>query len=200
LTSLQFKTFDDEYVRRLAAGDSAAGEHFASYFAAVLYLKLRMRLWSRELIEDVRQETLLRVLVILRQPDGVRRPERFGALVNSVCNNVIKEFCRLDRRYEPWDEFVEEPADTTVNLDAPLLNEDLRREIWKMLKGFPEKKRAILKAIYLDEMDKDEVCRLYHVDAGYLRVLLHRARIRFRKVYGRELPGASDGPLDVKGK
>jgi RNA polymerase sigma-70 factor (ECF subfamily) len=197
LTSLQFKSFDDEYVRRLADGDSAVGDHFASYFAEVLYLKLRMRLWSRELIEDVRQETLLRVLVILRQGDGVRRPERFGAFVNSVCNNVTKELCRSDRRYEPWDEYVEEPADTTVNLDSPLLNEDLRREIWKMLKGFTEKKRAILKAVYLDEMDKDEVYSRFNVDAGYLRVLLHRARRRFRKAYGRDLP---DGPRDVNGK
>lgn len=198
MTSLQFKTFDDEYVRRLTDGDSAAGEHFASYFAAVLYLKLRMRLRSPELIEDVQQETLLRVLGILRQGEGVRRPERFGAFVNAVCNNVIRELCRLDRRYEPWDEFAEEPADTTVNLDAPLLNEDMQREIGEILKGLPEKDRAILQAIFLDEIDKLEVCRRHNVDTGYLRVLLYRAKGRFREAYDRDLPRAPGGPPDVK--
>jgi DNA-directed RNA polymerase specialized sigma24 family protein len=46
-----------------------------------------------------------------------------------------------------------------------------------------EKDRRILQAIYLDETDKDEVCRLFQVDPGYLRVLLHRAKVQFRKVY-----------------
>ena len=74
-----FETFNEEYVRRLTNGDSGAGEHFASYFGNLLFMKLRVRLRSAELIEDVRQETLTRVLVVLRQGAGVDRPERFGA-------------------------------------------------------------------------------------------------------------------------
>ena len=88
---MQFQNFDEEYVRRLADGDAAAGDHFASYFNDILYLKLRVRLRSPELIEDVKQETLLRVLVILRKGEGVRRPDRFGAFVNAVCDNVMRE-------------------------------------------------------------------------------------------------------------
>jgi len=104
---LTFETFNEEYVRRLADGDSGAGEHFASYFGNLLFMKLRVRLRSTELIEDVRQETLTRVLVILRKGAGVERPERFGAFVNGVCNNVVREFCRLDVREEAWDDSME---------------------------------------------------------------------------------------------
>jgi RNA polymerase sigma-70 factor (ECF subfamily) len=180
---LIFETFDEDYVRRLTNGDSGAGEHFASYFGTLLFMKLRVRLRSAELIEDVRQETLTRVLVVLRQGAGVDRPERFGAFVNGVCNNVVRELCRLDGRDEPWDENMDEPIDPTVDLNAELVNADLKREIGRIFAALPEKDRRILQAIYLDEIDKAEVCRLFQVDAGYLRVLLHRAKVQFRKAY-----------------
>lgn len=177
---MQFQTFDEEYVRRLADGDSAAGDHFASYFNDILYLKLRVRLRSRELIEDVKQETLLRVLLILRKGEGVRRPDRFGAFVNAVCDNVMRELCRGDRRYEAWDEHLDEPADPSVDLDGPLINDDLKREIEAIFRNLPQRDRDLLQAIFLDETDKAEVCRQCGVDAGYLRVLLHRAKSHFR--------------------
>lgn len=189
---MKFETFNEEYVRRLAEGDSGAGEHFASYFGNLLFLKLRVRLRSLHLIEDVRQETLMRVLIILREGQGVKRPERFGAFVNGVCENVVKELCRLDGRNQPLDDTVEEPADPTVDLDAELLNADLKREIKQIFARLQEKDRRILQALFLDDIDKKDVCRMFHVDPGYLRVLVHRAKAQFRKAYGGE-----DGPPSV---
>jgi len=188
---LIFEAFNEDYVRRLTNGDSGAGEHFALYFGNLLFLKLRVRLRSRELIEDVRQETLTRVLVILRQGSGVARPERFGAFVNGVCNNVVRELCRLDGREEPWDENMEDPADLTVNLDANLVDADTKREIAQIFAELQEKDRQILQAVYLDQIDKAEVCRRFQVSAGYLRVLLHRAKGQFRKAScGGGVPGS----------
>jgi RNA polymerase sigma-70 factor (ECF subfamily) len=125
----------------------------------------------------------MRVLVILREGRGVKRPERFGAFVNGVCNNVVRELCRLDVRDEPWSENMDDPADPTVDLDANLVNADAKREIEQVFAVLSEKDRRILQAIYLDETDKDEVCQQFQVDPGYLRVLLHRAKVQFRKVY-----------------
>jgi RNA polymerase sigma-70 factor (ECF subfamily) len=179
---LKFQSFNEDYVRRLTDGDSDAGERFAAYFGGILYLKLRVRLRSFELIEDVRQETLMRVLLILRQR-GVNRPEHFGALVNGVCNNVMRELRRLDERDEPWDDNVEEFIDPTVDLDAELVNAESRREIRLVFAALPERDRKILQALYVDEIPKAEVCRMFNVDAAYLRVLLHRAKAQFRKLY-----------------
>ena len=182
---MKFESFNEEYVRRLTAGDSGAGEHFASYFGNLLFLKLRMRLRSIELIEDVRQETLTRVLLVLRQGDGVECPERFGAFVNGVCNNVVRELCRAEGREEPWDDGMEEPIDPTVDLDAGLINDDAKRVIARIFAEMPEKDRRILQAIFLDEIEKTEICRLFGVDNGYLRVLQHRAKAQFREAYYR---------------
>lgn len=180
---MDFQSFDAAYVRRLREGDTAVEEHFAAYFGTLLYLKLRARLRSRQLIEDIRQETLLRVLQILRRQDGVEYPERFGAFVNAVCNNVLLEFCRAESRHEPAGEKPVDLADPTIDLDAPLVEFEKKRQVRRVLAELPAKDRHLLQAIYLDETDKSEVCRQHRVDANYLRVLLHRAKSRFRKAY-----------------
>jgi RNA polymerase sigma-70 factor (ECF subfamily) len=183
--AIKFESFDQDYVQRLTDGDPVASAHFASYFGNLLLLKLRVRLRSPHLIDDIRQETLKRVLMILREGDGVDQPESFGAFVNGVCNNVMREFCRLDEREEPWDDSVDEPMDSTVDLDAELINEDLKREIAWVFAAMPKKDRKILKAIFLDELDKAEVCRKYRVNNSYLRVMLYRAKAQFREAYDR---------------
>jgi RNA polymerase sigma-70 factor (ECF subfamily) len=40
-----------------------------------------------------------------------------------------------------------------------------------------------LKAVFLDERDRDEVCEEFGVDRAYLRVLLHRAKQEFKTEY-----------------
>ncbi|HUO27655.1 MAG TPA: sigma-70 family RNA polymerase sigma factor [Bryobacteraceae bacterium] len=180
---MKLQPFDAEYVRRLTEGDPAVEAHFAAYFGNLMYLKLRMRVRSPELIEDIRQETLLRVLAILRHGGGVKQPERFGAFVNAVCDNVTREQRRSDHRYDHMDEEVQDRVDTSIDLDSRLVNDDLKRRVTMVLQGLSEKDRNILRALYLDELDKTEICLRYRVDPGYLRVLLYRAKAHFREAY-----------------
>jgi RNA polymerase sigma-70 factor (ECF subfamily) len=68
-------------------------------------------------------------------------------------------------------------------MDAPLVNFDTKRQVQQVLDELPEKDRRLLSAVYLQELDKSEICRRQHVDPDYLRVLLHRAKGRFKKAY-----------------
>src|SRR3981189_198840 len=97
--AFQFHSFDRDYVNRLASGDAVVEHHFGSYFGDLLLVKLRVRIRSPQLIEDIRQETLLRVLRIVRMK-GVEHPERFGAFVSGVCSNVMMELLRGEMRHE----------------------------------------------------------------------------------------------------
>ena len=60
-------SFNEEYVRKLAGGDPDTQRDFISYFSGLLRLKLRTKLRSPELVEEVRQETFLRVLQSLKK-------------------------------------------------------------------------------------------------------------------------------------
>jgi RNA polymerase sigma-70 factor, ECF subfamily len=188
---LQFYAFDAGYIEGLCAGDLQKQEHFVGYFTELLHLKLRSRLQSRQAIEDVRQETFARVFTTLRK-DGLRQPERLGAFVNTVCNNVLFEHYRASSRSESLDEDdrPELPASGANAHDLAAANQ-LKAKVREILADMPPRDRGVLKAIFLDERDRDDVCREFGVDGEYLRVLLFRAKQNFKAEYVRRMGGDS---------
>src|SRR5580693_6810034 len=108
---VEFHLFDSEYVRKLTSGDPSTESHFSAYFGRFILTTLRARKVSTEMAEDIRQETLLRVLKSLRQGSGVSQPERFGAFVNAVANNVFLELTHKQSRHALVDEDTPEPVD-----------------------------------------------------------------------------------------
>jgi RNA polymerase sigma-70 factor, ECF subfamily len=186
--SLQFHSFDASYVENLCAGDSSTQEHFVAYFTELLRLKLRSRLQSRHAIEDVCQETFARVFAVLRRDGGLRQPERLGAFVNTVCNHVLFEQYRSSSRSESLDiEGAPEPASTGADALDIVSAKQIKQKVREILERLPLRDRSLLKAVFLEERDRDEICREFGVEREYLRVLLHRAKLEFKSEYVRRV-------------
>jgi len=194
---LQFHSFDASYVEKLCAGDRWTQEHFVAYFSELLRLKLRSRLQSSHAVEDVCQETFARVYSVLRRDGGLRQPERLGAFVNTVCNHVLFEQYRSSSRSESLDEEnAPEPPATGADAHEILAARQIKDKVRQILLRLPQRDRSLLKAVFLDERDRDEVCRQFGVERDYLRVLLHRAKQQFKVEYikrvGNPLPLGAD--------
>lgn len=188
---MDFVTFDASYVSKLRAGDAPTEQHFITYFSELILLKLRPRLRRPEQIEDVKQETFSRTLSLIRSEGGLRHAERLGPLVNSICNNVLMEQYRSSGRVEALeDEAAAQLVETRPNALSMVISEDTRELVRRVLDGLSERDRGLLRAVFLEERDKDEVCTELGVDRDYLRVLLHRAKSSFRVVYSKRV-GAS---------
>ena len=188
-------SFDANYVRLLTDGDADTEQHFHTYFGRLLLIKLRQRLKSPQEILDARQETLMRVLISLRQKRTLEHPERLGAFVHAVCNNVLLEMGRAARRTVPLDDPVDGEAASPVAADNPetsLVTAEQQARVRDVLDQLPDRDRQLLRRVFLNEDDKDVVCQELGVGREYLRVLLHRAKARFREVYEQ---GASSRPL-----
>ncbi len=186
--SLQFQAFDQSYLERLRAGDYRAQEHFGAYFSALILIKLRSRLKSREAIEDVRQETFTRFFVALR--DGrILQPERLGSFVNSICNNVLLEHFRAGSRLDSLDDDKKprELPGKGSDLVNILAAKETEMKVREILEQLSERDRRLLREVFLEERDKDEVCRDFGVDRDYLRVLLHRAKQSFKALYLKDM-------------
>jgi RNA polymerase sigma-70 factor, ECF subfamily len=183
---LELHTFDAPYVKRLAEGDPATESHFSAYFHRFIALKLSARRISPSLAEDVRQETLLRVLRVLRQGSGVSQPERFGAFVNSVCNNVTLELLHKQNRQPSALENCPEPVDDSIDMDASLVTEERKRIVVEVLDGLGTKDRQILRLVFFEDANREEICKKLGVGAEYLRVLLHRAKEKFARAYSQK--------------
>jgi RNA polymerase sigma-70 factor (ECF subfamily) len=156
-----------------------------SYFSQLIQLKLRSRLNSPEAIEDVRQEIFARVFTVLRTDAGIRQADRLGPFVNSVCNNVLLEYYRSSSRTTPLDD---EDDDAEIpDKKSDVLGEVMTRQTTEIVRAIlddlSERDRRLIKEVFLDERDKDDVCKDFGVDRNYLRVLLHRAKQAFRDQY-----------------
>ncbi|HYM61984.1 MAG TPA: sigma-70 family RNA polymerase sigma factor [Thermoanaerobaculia bacterium] len=178
-------SFDADYLRRLREGDRWTEEHFLRYFSDLLLIKLRGKLRTMAAIDDVRQEVFVRVFRAMRSAEGIRQPERFGAFVNSVCNNVLMESYRAAARADPLGDEHAAVEDPASGADDALVTGETRAYVRYTLNQLPRKDAALLQALFLEERDKDEICRSLGVDRDYLRVLLHRAKERFRSQYRR---------------
>ena len=98
--------------------------------------------------------------------------------------NVMKELLRWEMRHAGSEsEF--ELADDRVDLEALLVNQQRRQQVDRILEELPKKDRELLRMLFLEECDKSEICKRFKVREDYLRVLLHRAKLRFRSMHSK---------------
>jgi RNA polymerase sigma-70 factor (ECF subfamily) len=181
---LKRHAFDAAYLEALRDGDSSTERHFVAYFAELILIKVRARRYAHAFAEDVKQETLLRALRVLRSPEGLRDPGSLGAFVNSICNNVLREFLRSSIRHRPPAEDPPPlPDRSTPSQEDRLITEETKQAVRRVVGSLEPRDRDLLRGIFLEERDKDDICRQLGVGRDYLRVLLHRAKNEFRALY-----------------
>jgi len=167
--------FDADYVQRLRDGDPETEGHFVGYFRQLLRIKLRARYLSADVIDDVQQETFIRVFRALRTENGIRHPERIGSYVNSVCNFVLQEFYRRQGKTQPSEDADTEIPDKVLNLEKLAITEEVNERVREAVKSLAPRERDLIRRVFFEEMEKDDVCAELGVSRDYLRVLMHRA-------------------------
>lgn len=174
----QLFAFNRGYVEKLRDGDPATEHHFFAYFEKLLNLKLRASAVPSDRVEDLRQDVFTRLFAALRKERGIRPPERLGEFVNSICNSVLIEHYGSSGKSQQISEMHQEIPDKVLD-QGMVASKWASERVGKILSGLPARDRNLLRAVLLEEKDKDAVCRDMGVDRDYLRVLLHRAKVKF---------------------
>ena len=185
------RLFDEAYIRALRDRDQEIETHLVNSLSRPLSVKLHSRLRSPQLIEDARQETFLRVFVYFRSGKILENPASLPSFVLSVCNNVCHEFLRSHTRQEQMPVTDLGPLDKEANPEQRVVTEERKRLVTSILNNLSTKDRLVLKRVFLDEADKDQVCHELGIDREYLRLLVHRAKLRFRRALQGELTYAN---------
>jgi RNA polymerase sigma-70 factor (ECF subfamily) len=117
-----------------------------------------------------------------------------GAFVNSLCNNVLLEYYRASQRDTSLED--EEDQDfpaKDVDIFGAVAAKQMGEKVREILEELPERDRRLLREIFIEERDKDDVCRDFGVDRDYLRVLLHRAKQSFKSLYLKSIEARPPG-------
>lgn len=178
--------FDETYLDALKERDAGAQNLLVSTFTRPVLNKLRARLRSPELVQDAFQETFLRVLTYFGSGKTLDKPGSLAGFVHATCQNVALELLRAHTRHDQFPENFSEPKAAGLDPERQMVSEERKATVQRLLNELTQKERQLLKRVFLDEEDKDTVCRELKVDRGYLRVLLYRARQSFRAIVSLE--------------
>jgi RNA polymerase sigma-70 factor, ECF subfamily len=152
------------------------------------YEKLRIRLrfkvgyevgFASPDVEDIVQDSLARFLLAERE-EKILSPEARGAFLNGICRNVIFEYRRRAMREDPMPEVVREPERVGLG-EADHF--ELREAITQGLELLSERDARLLRSFYLEEKSKEEILRESGMSDQNFRVVLCRAKERFRAIY-----------------
>ncbi len=177
--------FDDDYVRRLREDDPWTTRHFFHYFDRILTIKMRARL-RPDLVEDGKQIVYVRVLEAVKA-GKIRNGNAFGAFVSKAGDYVIQELLRTNSRIDPLeDKHLDIPSPHSA--DELLVDHERQGRVYKALAELTDRDRKLLVRSLLQEDTTAELCERFQVTPEYLRVLLFRARQRFRSLYEADPP------------
>jgi RNA polymerase sigma factor (sigma-70 family) len=171
--------------RRDPEAEVALFEHFGP---RVLFLASRT-LGSATGAEDVRSETMVRVLRAIID-DRVHTPAALPGFVLQVARNVIHERQRDERRQLPLDA----APDPAVSPSVAGCDPGARRALRMAVADLGARDRAFLRMYFVEDLSRGEIARRLGIAEERVRLVKSRAVQRFRAAYHRMIqPVASGG-------
>lgn len=171
-------------VQGIRDGDSGAESRlFERYSNGLRYLLLR-RVHDDERAQDLLQDTFYIAISKLREID-LENPERLAGYLRGIAIRVALNAGRRRQR-EPYAmeaEAVAQIPDREPRQFDHVAREQTLKAVHKLLRSMPIKRdREILTRFYVEDQDKDEICKALNLDSLHFNRVLFRARKRFRKI------------------
>lgn len=170
-----------DLVKRISLGDQAAEREFVQLY--IKGIRTLVRRYSRPgdpIVEDLTQDVLANVLVRLR--DGaLRDSSALPSYVHSAVMRTTSAEYRRRRAQDPEVALEQIAAEETPMKQVS--NNQMKHILLELLSELPvQRDREILKRFYLDEQDKEDVCRQLGIDAEHFHRVVFRARGRLRSL------------------
>jgi RNA polymerase sigma-70 factor (ECF subfamily) len=93
----------------------------------------------------------------------------------------MMELLRASTRHPPIPEEAQNLVDGRASTESGVVTRERKELVRNIMSSLSENDQKILRAVFLEEADKAEICKRFQVDRDYLRVLVHRAKNRFRE-------------------
>jgi RNA polymerase sigma-70 factor (ECF subfamily) len=174
-----------ELTRRIREGDVSAEGELIRQFEPGLRVLLRRRTGGDHgLLQDLVQETLLVVLQRLRGA-GIDDPQKLAAFAAQTARNLaIASLRKAERQKTDVDsDATERNADPTRGVEARASDLEAALAVRALLREMPQPRdRLMLKRFYLDDHDKELICKEMQLTEAAFNQALSRARRRFRQI------------------
>ena len=169
-------------VNRIIAGEVEAEAELVRRFAPAV-LNIIRHATNNSLIEDFSQDTLLTVILKIRNGE-LNHPESLGSFITSVAkNHVIEQMRKLRRR--PGEDLeqanqVRDPSPTALD---QLQRSERRERVRNLLDKLNPRYKELLLRHYINEEPKEIICADLEMTSKQFDGVIHRARKSYRTIY-----------------
>lgn len=141
---------------------------------------------SKELAEDVYQETFLRVC---RAFSGYRRESSEKTWIISIAVNICRDYMRSawKKRVTVTDDIsIEDKDNETEDIVGKRLEKQM---LMKTIMDLPDKYRKVIQLYYYHDFDIKEIANILKIPGGTVKSRLFKARNMIRDMIGGEAHG-----------
>jgi RNA polymerase sigma-70 factor, ECF subfamily len=174
-----------ELSRRIREGDVSAESELIRQFEPGLRVILRRRTGGdRGLLQDLVQDTLLVVIQRLRGA-GIDDPQKLAAFAAQTARNLaIASLRKVERQRTDIDsDLADRNPDPSQGIDGLAADLEAALAVRALLRELPQSRdRLMLKRFYLDDDDKEIICKEMDLSEAAFNQALSRARRRFRQI------------------
>jgi RNA polymerase sigma-70 factor, ECF subfamily len=167
-----------EWLERCASGDQAACAQLVDQYARVAGTIILRIIGRREDVEDLLQETFLRVFRHLREFQG---RSKLSTWICTIAQRVATDALRKRQRSvrtEPEDLAAQITSDVDVEQSTAQQESDLL--VHKALAELPEKYRLPLMYASIDGLDYDAISAMLNMPVGTVKTHIFRAKLLLR--------------------
>jgi RNA polymerase sigma-70 factor (ECF subfamily) len=162
---------DEDLANRVKSGSKAAFEELINRYGSRLYHFLHGKMKNSQDVEDLVQETFLKAFKNIMRFDN---RYKFSTWLYTIAHRLAISHLRKNRPAEAPVEAIE----SDLNPQDQWMHEEERSRLWYWARKLPQAQYRALWLRYIEEMSVREIGQVMKRSQIYIRVLLHRARLR----------------------
>ena len=176
---------DEEIADRVKSGSKAGFEELINRYSSRLYHYLYPKMQNPQDVEDIVQETFLKAYKNILRFDN---QYKFSTWIYTIATRSAISHLRKSRPTDSPVDHLESDADP----QSKWLQEEERSRLWYWAKKLPKLQYQALWLRYIEEMSVKEMGRVMKKSQIYIRVLLHRARLKLSEMVPQKISLANE--------
>ena len=177
---------DSELVALYLKGDSKSFEALIQKHKNKIYAFILSKIRNRDLAEDIFQDTFIKVINSL-QKGKYNEEGKFLPWVMRIANNLVIDYFRKGKKMRaiaPTDDFdiFDILQDGEKNIEDNLVNNQIHKDLRKLIEHLPEDQKEVLKMRYYAELSFKEISESTGVSINTALGRMRYALINLRKL------------------
>ncbi len=176
---------DTEIALQIEQGSAQAEDTFYRTYEKGLRLMLLARSRCASKADDVTHEAFIVSIQRIRQGD-LRDHSRLRSFLYSTAQNILRDHFRKEERFTAWNPELDTRAEEE-SASSIIYNDQRNKIVSRIIKELPtERDRIILTKYYLEEADRDALCKQLDIDSVHFSRVIFRAKQRLKVLLSNE--------------